>query len=83
VLTRGFTGRLGRGVRNALAEAVESGTVARLPYPYQGQVVAALKEAAVARERADLMSFWSGQAAGLVRHTRAAELFATLVRDAA
>jgi nitronate monooxygenase len=82
VLTGGFTGRLGRGVRNALSEAVESGTVARLPYPYQGQLVAALKEAAVAKGRADLMSFWSGQAAGLVRHTRAAELFAALVHDA-
>ena len=80
VLTRGFTGRLGRGVRNALAEAVEGRP--RLPYPYQGQIVAALKEAALARGRADLMSFWSGQAAGLVRHTGAADLFAALVRGA-
>jgi nitronate monooxygenase len=81
VLTRGFSGRLGRGVRNALAEALEGPAVARLPYPYQGHLVAALKEAAVAKGRADLMSFWSGQAAGLVRHTRAADLFAALVRE--
>ena len=40
LLTRGFTGRLGRGLRNALAEALESPSLARLPYPFQGHLVA-------------------------------------------
>jgi nitronate monooxygenase len=78
LLTRGFTGRLGRGVRNPLAEALEH-FGARLPYPYQGHLVAALKQAAIASGRADLAPLWSGQSAPLVRHTRAAELFSSIV----
>jgi nitronate monooxygenase len=80
LLTRGFTGRLGRGIRNALATAVESPTIARLPYPFQGHLVGALKQGALAAGRLDLVPFWSGQAAPLVTHTSAAMLFEALVR---
>ncbi len=83
LLTRGFTGRLGRGMRNVLAEAVESPTLARLPYPFQGHLIAALKQAALAHGRDDLVPFWSGQAAPLITHTSAPALFEALVRDAA
>lgn len=83
VLTRGFTGRLGRAIRNDLAEAVSADGVPHLPYPYQGDLVAAVKRSALAHGRADLAPFWSGQAAPLIKHTRAAELFDALVRDAA
>ena len=79
LLTRGFTGRLGRGIRNALATAVESPSVARLPYPFQGHLVGALKQGALAAGRLDLVPFWSGQSAPLVTHTSAATLFDTLV----
>jgi nitronate monooxygenase len=82
LLTRGFTGRLGRGLRNALAEALESSSLARLPYPFQGYLVAALKQAAHTRGRFDVAPFWSGQSAPLIRHFRAAELFDALVREA-
>ncbi len=69
LLTRGFTGRLGRGIRNALATAVESPSIARLPYPFQGHLVGVLKQAALAAGRLDLVPFWSGQSAPLVTHT--------------
>lgn len=82
VLTRGFTGRLGRAIRNDLADAVSAAGVRYLPYPYQGDLVAAVKQSALARGRADLAPFWSGQAAPLIKHTRAADLFAALVGDA-
>jgi nitronate monooxygenase len=82
MLTRGFTGRLGRGIRNALAEAFESPAVSRLPYPFQGNLISVLKQAALARGRSDLVPFWSGQSAPLVRHTQASKLFESLVRDA-
>jgi len=83
LLTRGFTGRLGRGLRNALAEALESPSLARLPYPFQGHLVAALKQAALAHGRPDLAPFWSGQSAPLIRHHRAAALFDALVHEMA
>jgi nitronate monooxygenase len=82
VLTRGFTGRLGRGIRNALAEAFDEPSVPRLPYPFQGHLVGALKQAALAQDRLDLVPFWSGQSAPMIRHTQASKLFDSLVQEA-
>ena len=78
-LTTGFTGRLARGVRNALVELYTDPAVPRLPYPVQGQLVGALRERALAAGRADLISLWSGQAAPLVHHRGARALFDELV----
>jgi nitronate monooxygenase len=80
LLTRGFTGRLGRGLRNELATALESPSLARLPYPFQGHLVSALKQRALAAGRLDLVPFWGGQSAPLVTHTSAAALFDALVQ---
>jgi nitronate monooxygenase len=82
VLTRGFTGRLGRALGNELAAAVSAAGVRHLPYPYQGHLVAAIKQSAFDRGRPDLAPFWSGQSAPLIRHSRAADLFAAICRDA-
>jgi nitronate monooxygenase len=81
LLTRGLTGRLGRALRNRLADALADPGVARLPYPYQGHLVGAIKQAALAAGRPDLAPFWSGQSATLIRHHRAAELFAALIAE--
>jgi nitronate monooxygenase len=78
-LTTGFTGRLARGVRNVLVDLYTDPSIARLPYPLQGQLVGALRERAIAQGRTDLISLWSGQGAPLVRHRRAGELFDALV----
>jgi hypothetical protein len=37
-----------------------------------------LRDAAVEQGRADLISLWCGQAAGLLKHRRAADLMAAL-----
>lgn len=79
MLTRGYTGRLARGIRNALGETLEDRRPPILPYPLQGQLVGAFREAAIRAGRADLMSLWAGQSARLIRHRRAAELFGDLV----
>jgi nitronate monooxygenase len=63
LLTRAFSGRLARGIPNALAArlpAVE-------PYPYHGHLV-----------RPILQAMWSGQAAPLLKHRTAAALFSAL-----
>jgi nitronate monooxygenase len=78
-LTTGFSGRLARGVRNALAELYADPSIPRLPYPVQGQLVGSLRERAIAAGRADLISLWSGQGAPLVHHRHAAALFDDLV----
>ena len=82
MLTRGLTGRLGRAIRNELAEAVSDPAFARLPYPFQGHLVSGIKQAALAASRSDLAPMWSGQSVGLVRHTQAVQLFAALIDEA-
>lgn len=79
VLTRAFSGRLARGLRNTLADALENHSVSLLPYPCQSQLVGALREKAIRTGRIDLIALWSGQSAPLLRHQQAKELFQDLV----
>jgi nitronate monooxygenase len=81
MLTRAFTGRLARGLRNGLAETLDEQDTPLLPYPLQGQLIGALREEALRRGRLDLVAFWSGQSAPLLRHRHAAELFQDLVES--
>jgi nitronate monooxygenase len=79
MLTRAFTGRVARGLRNRLAETLEQRAAPLLPYPLQSQLVGALREEALRRGRLDLVALWSGQSAPLLRHRHAGELFQDLV----
>jgi nitronate monooxygenase len=79
ILTRAFSGRLARGLRNTLADALEHRAASLLPYPLQSQLVGALRETAVRNGRIDLMGLWSGQSAPLLRHRQAKELFQDLI----
>lgn len=80
-LTRGFTGRLGRGIRNRLMEGLNREGTAILPYPLQR---ALMKHVAVAAEkagRADLMPLWAGQSAGIRGNPDAAAYLKTLIEQ--
>lgn len=81
-LTRGFSGRLARGLRNPLFEQLQPHTADVLPYPLQNWLTGQLKRAAIAQQRGDLMSLWAGQAAPLLKHRRASDLMAALEREA-
>jgi nitronate monooxygenase len=78
-LTRGFTGRLARGIRNRLMEELNRSGTDILPYPLQRQLVRNLATAAEAAGRADLMPLWAGQGAGLSTCTDAVEFLSQLV----
>ena len=78
ILTRQFSGRLGRGLRNRLTDELV-GDDAIAPYPYQGYLLKPVIDAARARGDTTVVSMWSGQGAPLIRHTSAADLFADLV----
>jgi nitronate monooxygenase len=81
VLTRAFSGRLARGLRNTLADALENRSASLLPYPQQSNLVGALREEAIRRGRSDLISLWSGQSRALLRHRKARDLFQDLVES--
>jgi nitronate monooxygenase len=81
-LTRAFTGRLARSVHNEFVEALRGKDGELAPYPVQAWLTAQFRAAALAAGRADVISLWSGQAAPLLKHRRAKELFRHLVEGA-
>ena len=78
-LTRAFTGRLARSVHNPFIDAMRGREQSFASYPVQAWLTAQLKSAALAADRADVISLWSGQGAPLLKHHHARELFAALV----
>jgi nitronate monooxygenase len=81
-VTRAFSGRPARGIVNrAMTELERDGGAAILPYPYQNSLTRAMRNAAAQQDRAEFLSLWAGQAAGLARRMSAARLVATLVRE--
>ncbi|MFZ6010068.1 MAG: NAD(P)H-dependent flavin oxidoreductase [Bacteroidota bacterium] len=81
VLTRSFTGRLARGTESKIALETRESAGALAPYPLQGYFVRSLRKAAIDQKRSDLISFWAGQSAALVKYKKADELFVALVRE--
>ncbi|MGO4223208.1 NAD(P)H-dependent flavin oxidoreductase [Lysobacter sp. TAF61] len=79
-LTRAFSGRLARGIRNRFVDEWEG--VAALPYPIQNWFTGTFKAMAAAQGRGDMISLWAGQGAPLLKHRRAQALFAALVQEA-
>lgn len=80
-LTRAFSGRLARGLRNRFVEDWAGRAAEILPYPIQGWFTGGLRKAAIAAQRPELMSLWAGQGAPLLRHRRVNELFESLVHE--
>lgn len=81
VLTRAFTGRLARGVRNRWTEAMATHTHALPPFPITSWFVSQLRPAALAAGRTDLISLWSGQIAPNLHHRDATSLMQSLLAD--
>ncbi len=64
-LTKGFTGRLARGIRNRLMDDLNRSDTEILPYPLQRALVKHLTTSAQAAHRTDLVQMWAGQSAPL------------------
>ncbi len=73
-LTKVFTGRLSRGLRNRLTEELKEKAHLMAPYPLQGKFLNFLKS------NPEFKSNWSGQSAALLKHTDAEELINALVQ---
>ena len=81
-LTRAFTGRLGRGIAGRIAKDLVHKEVNFLPFPLQKQLMVPLSKAAREQEKWDMILFWGGQIAPVLRHTKAAELMRSVIEDA-
>jgi nitronate monooxygenase len=80
-LTRGFTGRLARGIRNRLVDELNQKDVEILPYPLQRALVRHLSIPAEKAGRPELLPLWAGQSANLSRCTDVRALLDKLVKD--
>ncbi|HLY43665.1 MAG TPA: nitronate monooxygenase [Terracidiphilus sp.] len=80
-LTRGFTGRLARGIRNRLLDELNQKDMEILPYPLQRALVRHLSIPAEKAGRPDLLPLWAGQSANLSRISNVRTLLDTLVRE--
>jgi nitronate monooxygenase len=81
-ITRAFSGRPARGLRNRFMAEIDPHIDAILPYPWQNAATRPLRAAAAAAGQADLQNLWAGQGVARARALPAAILLATLARDA-
>ena len=81
-LTKGFTGRLGRGIENQLLADLNKPGVEILPYPLQRALVRSLAVPAEKAGQPELLPLWAGQSANLSHCKGATALLHTLVSEA-
>ncbi|MBK1895172.1 NAD(P)H-dependent flavin oxidoreductase [Chryseobacterium paridis] len=60
ILTKSFSGRYARGIRNEFTKALDSSDYI-LPYPYQNKLTGELRKMAKAMNNADFVNIWVGQ----------------------
>src|ERR1700723_4033449 len=82
-LTRGFTGRLARGIDNELLKMLNKPGTEILPYPLQRGLMRSLALPAQKAGRSELLALWAGQSANLARCQGIPELLRSLVEGAA
>jgi nitronate monooxygenase len=80
-LTRAFSGRLVRAIRNRLFDELEAHGPELAPFPIQNWLSGTLRAAAIEQARADLLSLQAGQAGAALRYRNAAFLMIALMRE--
>ncbi|MBB6498345.1 NAD(P)H-dependent flavin oxidoreductase [Pedobacter cryoconitis] len=81
-LTRAFTGRLGRGITSRIAKDLSGKEDQFLPFPLQAGLISSLRKAAINQGKWDMVLFWAGQIAPILKHTRVETLIKSLVEEA-
>jgi nitronate monooxygenase len=81
VLTRAFSGKLARGLRNEFINTLEPIENGAARYPVQNQITNPIRAAAKKARNTEFMSLWCGQAARLSRRTSAADLLRQLADE--
>jgi len=82
-LSKGFTGRLARGIHNQLLEELNRPGVEILPYPLQRTLVRNLSILAERAANPELLPLWAGQSARLSQETDVNVLLHKLVSEVA
>jgi len=80
-LSRAFTGRLGRGLTSRIAKDLQGKEKQFLPFPLQTQFMSHLRKAAIEQQKWDMILFWGGQIAPILKHTKAKELMQAILEE--
>jgi nitronate monooxygenase len=81
MLSRAFTGRLGRGIASRIAKDLMHDENNFLPFPLQAQFMSHLRTAALEQEKWDMILFWCGQIAPALKHRKAAGLMESVLKE--
>ncbi|MBY0160765.1 nitronate monooxygenase [Cytobacillus firmus] len=83
VITKAFSGRPARGIRNAFIKQWDASGVEPLPFPTQNTVTRDIRNAANRQSNPEYMSLWAGQGTrGLTSGQPAADIVAETIREA-
>jgi len=80
-LSRAFTGRLGRGITSRIAREMLGREKQILPFPLQTTFMSPLRAAALDQQKHDMILFWGGQIAPILKHHKAADLMQSLIEE--
>jgi nitronate monooxygenase len=81
VVTRAFSGRPARGLKNEFIARLEGKQSIILPYPAQNALTRAMRSAAAERGNAGFLSLWAGQGVARARALPAGELVRCLAKE--
>lgn len=81
LITRAFSGRPARGLRNEWIDRVAPREDAVLPYPLQNALTRPMRNAAAKQGQAGFLSLWAGTGAARARAMPAGDLVRTLVAE--
>lgn len=80
ILTKSFSGRYARGIKNQFIEAVENSEYI-LPYPYQNKLTNALRKAAKSLQNTEFISIWLGQSIHQYSELSTEEILRNLIKE--
>jgi nitronate monooxygenase len=81
VLTRTFSGKFARGIKNTFIQRMTEKNAPILDYPIQNALTRPMRNAAAQQDNVEFMSLWAGQSAHLCRNLQASELVQRLMEE--
>ena len=81
VLTKAFSGRWARGIRNEVISAIEQSGISIPPYPVQNSLMAKIRKLAQQNNDHEYTTLWAGQSAATTELTTTKNVFVNLVKQ--